>query len=86
MADEFFVQHVGDQDTVMRDDGDDVDFDTIICVISVQAPEGTAEQIARSLNRLPKAEALLIEVAQAIRAGGDAQEQADLIEEFVVNG
>lgn len=57
--------------------------------------EGAAEQIVRALNRMPKAEAILIDVCAKIRtreAGpddGDTAEIdacADAIEEWMVNG
>jgi hypothetical protein len=58
--------------------------DALICITTAQAPEGSAGEIARALNRLPEAEALLIEIASAIRSGADAQPLADQIEEWVV--
>lgn len=56
-----------------------------VCVCDPDV-EGAAAEIVRALNRLPQAEGVLIEVAQAIRAGGDAQEQADKIEAWVLEG
>lgn len=59
---------------------------TVVCQIADGAPEGSAEQIARALNRLPKAEALLVELAAVLREAGAVvyglSERADKIEEF----
>lgn len=61
--------------------------------------DGGAEQIVRALNRLPKAEAILIDVAQTIRLADENHDpdsragfpielvnRADAIEEWMVNG
>lgn len=72
---EFTVTLVDDVPMVMQGDKH-------VCMCA--GIEGAAEEIARSLNRLPEAEALLIETASAIRSGADAQPLADKIEEWVV--
>lgn len=55
--------------------------------------DGAAGQIARALNRLPQAEALLVGAAAALRSldGGTvvstlAQDLAEQIEDWMVNG
>jgi hypothetical protein len=53
--------------------------------------EGAAEQIARSLNRLPKAEAMLVEVRGLIVEKKDVifaelLDAADKIEAFILDG
>lgn len=48
--------------------------------------DGAAVEIARSLNRLPKAEALMIKVAGSIREGAEPQPLADEIEQWIVDG
>lgn len=55
-----------------------------------------AEQIARALNRLPKAEAILVDLVGAIRETADLvgqhqgstalTERADAVEEWMING
>jgi len=46
--------------------------------------DGAAEEIVKALNDMPKALALLVEIAGEIRAGADPQGLADKIEEWVV--
>lgn len=48
--------------------------------------DGAAEQIARALNRLPEAEQLLIQAAQALRSGDEKRvnDMADVIEDWMV--
>lgn len=66
-----------------------------VCVCD-EFVEGAAEQIARALNRLPKAEAILIDVASTIRSetanwdrGDDFPQaildRADAVEEWMVS-
>lgn len=72
----------GGMAAVMRRDETDPDNAVMVCVVG--QIEGVAEEIARSLNRLPEAEALLIHTAQSIRAGADPQPLADALEEWAV--
>jgi hypothetical protein len=61
--------------------------DTYVCECS-DFIAGAAEQIARALNRLPKAEELLVQAAQTLR-GGVIEPPAELateIEEWMING
>jgi hypothetical protein len=62
--------------------------ETHICTEGEDAPDGTATQIAYALNRLPKLERKLIEIAGAIRSGDEEalNTLADEIEELIVNG
>lgn len=63
-----------------------------VCVCD-EFVDGAAEQIVRSLNRLPKAEAILVDVASAIRSEGaiplddpaNLAGRADAIEEWMVS-
>ena len=79
----FYVSDVDDVPVVMRRDETDPDNAVVVC-LCMSPIEGVAEEIARSLNRLPEAEAILIHTAQSIRAGAEPPELADALEEWAV--